>query len=474
MAGRLVPFTVEDTKQWDLKMIQSMFKARRASEAKHVSRVGFNLVTGLIRPREAIMMPLARIIDVASRLTAVKRLDSHTMWARIEANGGERADRDGLLQAAFETDAGRAADNRVLLSFHMMKDIGLRITANAFPWWSQNVQTLNVNDHMQNWNFWNPYYSRYTLRKNRQTISVDAFTDGSTVPGGLAPSGVGIVLKDTVTRQTLVEVAEVCKASGNNYMAEALAVLGAVQDDDSLQAELTVYTDSAALIWALLGLDKLSPGRYMRMGARSIVRAIGRLIAARTGITTLRHVRSHTGSDDYRSQGNARGDCLANQAREAGADAPLPWMLEGEEKFVFWSDGRHVIGDLRAEMRRLQATRNFNKWKTQSHQGRVARATGMYLLSHCRDIRRLAFAARAPDMVLFLVLALCEWLPTRGRDSHRSDKVEDRICLWCSHRAIDDSWHALSCASGGVGVRNRRRNVDRILACLPPTSSSDP
>ena len=75
-------------------------------------------------------------------------------------------------------------------------------------------------------------------------------------------------------------------------MAEALAVLGAIQMTPA-QAELTVYTDSAALIWALLGLDKLSPGRYMRMGARSIVRAIGRLIAARTGITILRHLRSH-------------------------------------------------------------------------------------------------------------------------------------------------------------------------------------
>ena len=91
---------------------------------------------------------------------------------------------------------------------------------------------------------------------------------------------------------------------------------------------------------------------------------------------------------------------------------------------------------MRAEVRRLQATRNFNKWKTQSHQGRVARATGMYLLSHCRDIRRLAFAARAPDMVLFLVLALCEWLPTRGRDSHRSERWRTEF-VYGAHRAID-------------------------------------
>jgi hypothetical protein len=40
-------------------------------------------------------------------------------------------------------------------------------------------------------------------------------------------------------------------------------------------------------------------------------------------------------------------------------------MLEGEEQVVFWSEDRHVIGDLRAEVRRLIAKRNLEEWKTQ-------------------------------------------------------------------------------------------------------------
>ena len=111
----------------------------------------------------------------------------------------------------------------------------------------------------------------------------------------------------------------------------------------------------------------------MRLGSRPVVTALARLIAARSGSTTIRHVRSHTGDTSYRSQGNDRADQLANDAREHGRDAPLQPMLEGEEQVVFWSEDRHVIGDLRAELRRLIAKRNLEEWKTQPHQAELRR-----------------------------------------------------------------------------------------------------
>ena len=70
-------------------------------------------------------------------------------------------------------------------------------------------------------------------------------------------------------------------------------------------------------------------------------------------------------------------------------------------------------------------------------------------------------------MVLFLVLALCEWLPVRGRDSHNNRSDDQRICLWCSDQVVEDSRHALSCPANWLWIRNRRRDVDRILKCLP-------
>ena len=142
-------------------------------------------------------------------------------------------------------------------------------------------------------------------------------------------------------------------------------------------------------------------------------------------------------------------------------------MLEGEEQVVFWSEDRHVIGDLRAEVRRLIAKRNLEEWKTQPHQGRVAKKVGPQLLSYCKQVRRWAFLARAPEMVMFLVLAICEWLPVRGRHSHTNRNAAERMCIWCSDQVVEDSRHALCCSANWLEIRKRRRDVDRILKCLP-------
>ena len=134
---------------------------------------------------------------------------------------------------------------------------------------------------------------------------------------------------------------------------------------------------------------------------------------------------------------------------------------------MLWSEDRHVIGDLRAELRRLLAKRNLEKWKAQPHQGRIAENRGPQLLSHCKHVRRWAFLTQTPEMVMFLVLALCEWLPVRARHSHSKRSNEERICLWCTDQVVEDSRHALSCPANWLWIRNRRRDVDRILKCLP-------
>ena len=74
-------------------------------------------------------------------------------------------------------------------------------------------------------------------------------------------------------------------------------------------------------------------------------------------------MRSHTGDTGYRSRGNERADALANDAREHSADVPLPDMLEGEEKVVFWNQQWHVMGDLRADIRCIIEKSNFINWQ---------------------------------------------------------------------------------------------------------------
>src|SRR3954469_12904453 len=372
LAGRFASFTDKVLDEWNSQLIGTILAASGEYSGKNLSRTGFNQVTGLIHPRDAIVS--ARIMDVANRLTAVNRLDARTMWARLRAFDRKQRKPSDILQAAFTTKRKRSASNRILRSIHLMQGLELRAEVFEEPWWNKQVKVDEEKKRMVDWEpKWSPYYSRYQLWQNSEVSAIDAFTDGSTLPGVPEPSGIGIVLKNAVGGETVLEVAEVCKASGNNHLAECIAMLGAVQLTPA-QVDLNIYTDSAAAIWAVKGFDKLSPGRRMRLGSRPVVIALARLIAARSGATTIRHIRSHTGDTSYRSQDNACADQLANDAREHGRDALLQPMLEGEEKVVFWAEKtRHVIGDLRAEIRRLLAKRNLEEWKAQPHQGRVAR-----------------------------------------------------------------------------------------------------
>ena len=138
---------------------------------------------------------------------------------------------------------------------------------------------------------------------------------------------------------------------------------------------------------------------------------LARLIQARIGRTTLRHIRSHTGLPDENSRGNERADALAKEGREAALSKPLKWLTQGEEQVIFWSDGKHVVGDIRAEVKRILVRRRLANWSRQSHQGRIAREVGPSILTYCAEIRRMAWKLRSPGMQMFLLGSLCQVLP---------------------------------------------------------------
>ena len=83
LAGRFALFTDATLKRWNSRLIRTILAASGEYYGKILSRTGFNQVTGLIHPRDAITS--ARVMDVANRLSAVKRLDAQTMWARLKA-----------------------------------------------------------------------------------------------------------------------------------------------------------------------------------------------------------------------------------------------------------------------------------------------------------------------------------------------------------------------------------------------------
>src|SRR3954469_4877549 len=111
LAGRFASFTDKLLEKWNSQLIGTILAASGEYSGKILSRTGFNQVTGLIHPRDAITS--GRIMDVANRLTAVNRLDARTTWAR-------------LRQAAFGSWRTRSASNRILKSVQLMHGLELR------------------------------------------------------------------------------------------------------------------------------------------------------------------------------------------------------------------------------------------------------------------------------------------------------------------------------------------------------------
>ena len=141
---------------------------------------------------------------------------------------------------------------------------------------------------------------------------------------------------------------------------------------------------------------------------------------------------------------------------------PLKWLTQGEEQVIFWSDGKHVVGDIRAEVKRILVRRRLANWSRQSHQGRIAQEVGPRILTYCAEIRRMAWKLRSPGMQMFLLGSLCQVLPTRSR-TNRGKEVDARTCIWCSDGAIDDSRHVFECRARGNGARIRWLEVTSLL-----------
>ena len=371
---------------WNNSLAEAMLKVTPGRAAITSSKVAFNIVTGLTHVEDA--MVCATIMDVANRLNSRDRMDGRTLWMRLQSAAGKGTSRGAILQAAMQ-EGGAKVNNRVLQTLKLIQECKLSLTLNDHPWWrSQIVVKTSRQPFHERPARWSPYDPRHTLYSTDEKLEVMAYTDGSTEPGSDSPSGFGIALHEVGRPAGAKDLAGPCRASGNNYLAECVGILGAVQLTPA-QADLTVYTDSAAAIWAVKSAAALPNGKRLRMGARPVVHGLARLIQARTGRTTLRHIRSHTGLPDENSRGNERADALAKEGREAALSKPLKWLTQGEEQVIFWSDGKHVVGDIRAEVKRILVRRRLANWSRQSHQGRIAREVGPSILTYCAA-RRMA------------------------------------------------------------------------------------
>jgi ribonuclease HI len=293
------------------------------------------------------------------------------------------------------------------------------------------------------WHSWTPYdppVVRHRCAAAQEAATVHIYTDGSTGPTRGEPSGCAVV---TVIGDVVVRVHGFpCRASGNNYLAEMAALLAALQAVPS-DVEVIVHTDCLSGIfsankrrcrdWArdlFLRNYALPQRRRILCAARPILNGIRAVVGARSALTRLDHVRSHSGALDVHSRMNQVADGEANRARCAALGKPsLPLDIYGEERHIMYLGRIPVIGAFKPAILRSLSARAVIRWSrprlgssvvgtdlpplapTAAHSARLISAHRDAVLAFSHSVSR----SRDPWLIRFWLLAVTEWLPVERR-----------------------------------------------------------
>lgn len=293
-------------------------------------------------------------------------------------------------------------------------------------------------------------------RRSGQPSDYCVYTDGSTGPVPGRPSGCAVVVVEGSDKDDAVvlEHGFAVRASGNNYLSELTALVSAltVVPED---ANLHVRSDALSVRDALLiGRDRdtrtgeakgsysITQRKRILSAARPTMNLARALICARSGRTTISHVRAHTGGADVGSLLNEAADRVANAARIRAAGSSPPHELAGEEKMSMMVRGVRVVGSYRQHLQRELDRKALQRWALLPHQGKLARQHGARLLSLLDTVSRRG----SPAVRLALTLLVTRWLPTEERlaSSARVTNNDSRgaTCKLCG-AALETNRHAI-------------------------------
>ena len=223
-----------------------------------------------------------------------------------------------------------------------------------------------------------------------EDTTIHICTDGSTYPG--KPSGAALAFIENNIKDY-----ELWKTKGfywkltviDNYIAEMSAINKALRVIP-INVNVTIWTDSLSSIQAINKIRRGS-SNYTRMSARPYLRSIKRIIDFRTAagkITTINHIKSHTGFRDPASIGNSEADRLARHigiCNEPSEDCGIN-LLENELPFIIWTttttkndQGKPITtntpihGDIRKALKKQQIQRQITEWSERPTRGELIR-----------------------------------------------------------------------------------------------------
>ena len=302
-------------------------------------------------------------------------------------------------------------------------------------------------------------------------VDLVAFPDGSSEPGSGKPGGYGVILcrvngDGEPDFTSMIRVSGGVRGSGNNYMAEAVAVRVAIASVPE-NCNLTIYTDCLGLLQAVMKRVAVERA-WLRAGARSVVRTIQALCAARSGRVHFHHVHSHTGADTLQARGNGMADEVAKgawrRANEPGA-ARLPYLLTNELQFVFWMNNRtHVTGDIRKRIKRDMRVNLYKSWASKATQGAAAKSAGQSeTLTRCDKIRKTL----DPRQWWLFLHTMCRWMPTADRDPGGWKNRVRPECPRCRRGHDDTTTGLFQCALADAHMEALRIAIDAKLEEVP-------
>ena len=306
--------------------------------------------------------------------------------------------------------------------------------------------------------------SAHNLHNTNHTTPMTAFPDGSCLKHQHNQCGYATILLPTSTLtqpnydfapHTYVVLDGGSPYTGLNYTAEAMAILRALLAIP-LTTPLTIHTDCKGLADHLHTLHALSESQQMKLGSRTVLLNIRRIIHHRNKHntpTTLIHIYSHTHATTIYTKGNDLADMHAkNAARNT------TFHLQRETPFLasptpfFFVQKRqthngntwftHHNSNLKKHLAHTSHTHLYTKWASKPKQGTVAKHDPQQLQLLLNTLR----TTHHNSLLLFLLLGSCTMLPTPQRllQYRTSYGAHLQLCPLC-HNGIATTEHTLNC-----------------------------
>jgi hypothetical protein len=293
-------------------------------------------------------------------------------------------------------------------------------------------------------------------------IQAAAATDGSTYKDRHSGAALVYMADDTEADELWQQGYGWLVGIENNYIAELSAIHRAIRSIP-VNVDLTIHTDSQSSIDSVLSALRC-PERtnYLRKGGRPYVMAICRAWNARQtagGVTTLKHVRAHTGGRSKAAIGNACADRVAKyyalsenkediEDKKKALDlmqadfrfilharTPLPGGPSDPDEALYESSPVH--GDVREAARETLRRIRTEEWadkRARPHHGRLVRDHPKEVSKAIKHAHLVANSSATMSLLLCGLNMVTEKDFSAGREDKPCDRCGTGASLTAAHK----------------------------------------